>query len=591
MERNLPTIIDGTAGDDILEGTLGIDRIRGFGGDDVLRGYKGHDFLFGGVGNDNLSGGLGDDFLLGEAGNDLLNGDDGSDNLDGGAGNDQLFGGNGSDTLFGREGNDNLNGGTGTDYFDGGEGRDTVDFENEEFAITADLSQNFATYIDDAGEKVVEALINIENLRGTAFDDTLIGDDGNNVLFGNGGTDYLDGGEGFDSVSFTLEKFAINADLSQNRATYIDDAGVEVVETLLNIESLIGSAFDDRLIGDDGNNWLRGNGGVDYFDGGDGVDLVNFFNEKFGITADLSQERATYTNDAGVEIVETLINIENLVGTALDDILIGDDGNNWFRGNTGQDYFDGGAGVDTVGFDFEPFAITANLSQERATYINDAGVEVVETLINIERLIGTAFNDTLIGDEGDNLLRGEAGDDFLDGGDGIDSVSFLGSKAGVIADLNQGTATSVNQTEVDTLVNIELLTGSNFDDQLIGDAGNNTLGGLLGNDLLTGGAGADNFNFSSSNQGVDTITDFNSTEGDQIRVFVSGFGNDLTAGLLDAEVFNIGSAATNASDRFIYDDTSGALFFDPDGTGAIGQIQFAQLAVGVALTNSDIFAF
>ncbi|NEQ69759.1 MAG: calcium-binding protein, partial [Symploca sp. SIO2D2] len=146
-------------------------------------------------------------------------------------------------------------------------------------------------------------------------------------------------------------------------------------------------------------------------------------------------------------------------------------------------------------------------------------------------------------------------------------------------------------SEVDTLVNIESLTGSNFDDQLIGDAGNNTLLGLAGDDLLTGGAGADIFNFSSSNQGVDTITDFNSTQGDRIRVSASVFGGGLTVGVLDAEVFTIGSAATQASDRFIYDNTTGTLFFDPDGTGALGEIQFAQLAVGVALTNSDIFAF
>ncbi|NER26059.1 MAG: calcium-binding protein, partial [Symploca sp. SIO1C2] len=144
---------------------------------------------------------------------------------------------------------------------------------------------------------------------------------------------------------------------------------------------------------------------------------------------------------------------------------------------------------------------------------------------------------------------------------------------------------------VDTLVNIESLTGSNFDDHLIGDAANNTLWGLQGDDLLTGGADADNFNFGSSNQGIDTITDFNSIQGDQIRVSAKNFGGGLTVGVLDAEEFTIGSAATQASDRFIYDDTTGALFFDPDGTGAIAQIQFAQLAVGVALTNSDIFAF
>ncbi|NES01366.1 MAG: hypothetical protein F6J86_47710 [Symploca sp. SIO1B1] len=59
--------------------------------------------------------------------------------------------------------------------------------------------------------------------------------------------------------------------------------------------------------------------------------------------------------------------------------------------------------------------------------------------------------------------------------------------------------------------------------------------------------------------------------------------------MLDAEEFTIGSAATRASDRFIYNDTTGALFFDPDGTGTLAQVQFAELSGGFALTNSDIF--
>ncbi|NES18762.1 MAG: calcium-binding protein, partial [Symploca sp. SIO3E6] len=469
MDRNLPTIIDGTAGDDILEGTLGIDKISGFGGNDVLRGYDGHDFLFGGAGNDILYGGLGHDFLLGETGNDHLYGDDGSDNLDGGAGNDRLDGGDGSDILFGGEGRDNLYGGAGADYFDGGEGIDTVHFTYDKFAVNADLSQGSATYINDTGVEVVETLINIENLVGTAFDDVLIGDDGRNILYGNTGADYFDGGEGIDTVNFINEEFAITADLSQNRATHINDEGVEVVETLIDIEYLVGSNFDDVLIGDDGNNRLYGNAGADYFDGGEGIDFVHF-SENFAITADLSQNRATYINDAGVEVVETLINIENLVGTAFNDTLIGDDGNNSLRGNAGIDYFDGGAGIDTVNFAYEKYAITADLSQSRATYIDDAGVEVVETLINIESLVGTAFDDTLIGDDGSNVFNGSKGDD-----------------------------------------------------------------------LLTGGAGADKFNFSSFNQGIDTITDFDSTQGDRIQVSASGFGGGLTLGMLDTEEFTTGS--------------------------------------------------
>ncbi|NET56420.1 MAG: calcium-binding protein [Symploca sp. SIO2E6] len=590
MNRYLPTIINGTAGDDILEGTPGINKILGFGGNDVLRGNEGHDFLFGGVGNDTLSGGLGHDFLLGDTGNDRLYGDDGSDKLYGGAGNDLLGGGNGSDILVGGAGNDNLFGGTGADYFDGGEGIDTVHFTNDKFAITADLSQGRATYINDAGVEVVETLINIENLIGTAFDDVLIGDDGNNWLRGNAGADYFDGGEGVDTVSFN-EKFAINADLSQNRATYINDAGVEVVETLINIENLVGTAFDDILIGDDRNNVLYGSAGIDYFDGGEGIDTVHFVYDKFAITADLSQGLATYIDDAGVEVVETLINIENLVGTAFDDRLIGNESNNQLRGNGGADYFDGGAGIDSVAFANGKFAITADLSQNRASYIDDAGTEVVQTLINIENLGGTAFDDVLIGDDGNNRLQGNTGADYFDGGEGTDTVVF-NDKFAITADLSQNRATYIDDAGVEvveTLINIENLVGTAFNDTLIGDGGNNNLNGSKGDDLLTGGAGADKFNFSFFHQGIDTITDFNSTEGDRIRVSASGFGDALTAGVLDAEEFTIGSAATKASDRLIYNDATGALFFDPDGTGGLAQVQFAQLSGGVALTNSDIF--
>ncbi|NES22541.1 MAG: calcium-binding protein [Symploca sp. SIO3E6] len=591
MDRNLPRIINGTADNDTLEGTLGIDKILGFGGNDLLRGYKGHDFLFGGAGNDVLYGGLGHDFLLGETGNDRLYGDDGSDNLDGGAGNDRLDGGDGSDILLGGEGTDHLFGGAGVDYFDGGEGTDTVHFTYDKFAITADLSQNRATYINHAGVEVVETLVNIENLVGTAFDDVLIGDNGNNWLRGNAGIDYFDGGEGIDTVNFTHENFAVNVDLSQNRATYIDDAGVEVVETLINIENLVGTAFNDVLIGDDGNNWLQGNGGVDYFDGGEGIDIVSF-KGKFAITADLSQGHATYIDDAGVEIVETLINIESLIGTAFNDRLIGDDGNNWFRGNGGADYIDGGEGTDIVIFN-EKFAITADLSQDRATYTNDAGVEVVKTLINIENLGGSIFDDILIGDNGNNVLFGSAGIDYFDGGAGIDTVNFAYEKYAITADLSQSHATYINDAGVEvveTLINIENLGGTAFDDILIGDDGSNVFNASKGDDLLTGGAGADKFNFSFFDQGIDTITDFNSTQGDRIQVSASSFGGGLTLGMLDTEEFTIGSAATKVSDRLIYNDITGALFFDPDGTGVLAQVQFAQLSGGVALTHSDIFA-
>lgn len=85
---------------------------------------------------------------------------------------------------------------------------------------------------------------------------------------------------------------------------------------------------------------------------------------------------------------------------------------------------------------------------------------------------------------------------------------------------------------------------------------------------------------------MDTIRDFDVD--DAIKVSAASFGGGLTAGnAIASEQFVIGSAATDANHRFIY-NTSGALFFDVDGIGANGQVQTAQLAVGFAITNNHI---
>lgn len=73
------------------------------------------------------------------------------------------------------------------------------------------------------------------------------------------------------------------------------------------------------------------------------------------------------------------------------------------------------------------------------------------------------------------------------------------------------------------------------------------------------------------------------------EVSKAGFGGGLTTGAaITAAMFKIGARAGDASDRFIYNQNTGALFFDSDGTGTTGQIQFATLSTGLALTNVDI---
>lgn len=155
---------------------------------------------------------------------------------------------------------------------------------------------------------------------------------------------------------------------------------------------------------------------------------------------------------------------------------------------------------------------------------------------------GTANNDVLQGLSGNDTLRGKNGDDILDGGVGND-----------------------------------LLKGAQGRDTLNGRLGNDTLIGGTGDDILTGGAGQDFFQFLNVNEGIDTITDFNLVDNDRIRVSAAGFGGGLTTGRLDPSLLHIGSSATTAAHRFVYDINTGALFFDPDGNGAAVQTQFALL--------------
>jgi Ca2+-binding RTX toxin-like protein len=135
------------------------------------------------------------------------------------------------------------------------------------------------------------------------------------------------------------------------------------------------------------------------------------------------------------------------------------------------------------------------------------------------------------------------------------------------------------------------LYGKQGNDTLVGNAGNDILIGGFGNDILTGGAGADRFFRWRSTTGIDTITDFQVGE-DTLRVSANVFGGGLLQGaVLAAEQFTVGSGASDSSTRFIYAQTTGALFFDADGTGSLSQIQIAQLSTGLAMTNTDIFVF
>lgn len=143
------------------------DAINGNAGDDTLIGLSGRDHINGGAGNDTLFGGTGDD---------VLNGGTGTNHVNGGAGNDYIFAGGGNDTVV------------------GGAGYDTIDFANATNGVHVNLNAHTATGFGS------DTISGVEAVRGSAFNDVLIGDKGNNALDGGAGNDILRGGKGADTL-------------------------------------------------------------------------------------------------------------------------------------------------------------------------------------------------------------------------------------------------------------------------------------------------------------------------------------------------------------------------------------------------------
>ncbi len=177
-------------------GDSGTDLVTLTGGADVNTGTSGEDFIAGAAGNDTLSGGAGGDRLYGDGGDDTLNGGAGDDVLSGGDGADTLNGGAGADVLSGGDGDDILTGGAGADTLLGGSGNDTASYADSGSGVNINLNTGVVSGGDAAGD----SLTSIENLTGSAFADTLIGNGDVNVFTGNAGDDTFQGLGGADTL-------------------------------------------------------------------------------------------------------------------------------------------------------------------------------------------------------------------------------------------------------------------------------------------------------------------------------------------------------------------------------------------------------
>ena len=593
--------IMGGAFNDTLSGLGGDDRLVGNGGDDTLEGGTGDDTLDGGQGSDTASyasagigvtvsvalagdqftGGAGLDNLvsienlIGSAYDDVLTGDGTANVLEGGAGNDTLDGGSGTDvasyagagsgvtvnlvsagaqatlgagtdalisiegligsgfddtltagatgsSLSGGGGGDILVGGAGNDTLDGGAGTDTASYAGAGSGVAVSLSLAGPQATLGAG---TDTLISIEGLIGSGFDDTLGAGAGDNTL---------DGGAGTDTASFAGAGAGVTVSLAMAGAQATLGAGTD---TLISIEALIGSGFADTLTaavagsflsGGGGADTLLGGAGSDTLDGGSGADTASYAGAGSGVMVSLSQSGAQATIGGGTD---TLISIEGLIGSGFDDALTaaatgsslsGAGGNDTLVGGAGGDTLDGGSGTDTATFAGAGSGVSVNLSLAGPQATVGAGTD---TLNSIEVLIGSGFDDTLtaaaagsslIGGGGDDTLFGGAGNDTLAGGSGIDTASYVGAGSGVTVSLALAGPQATLGAGADTLISIENLRGSSFNDLLAGDGGANLVSGGAGADTINGGAGADTLTGSAGDDhfvfaldaGADVVTDF-----------------------------------------------------------------------------------
>ena len=174
-----------------------------------------------------------------------------------------ILGSTSTDRFRGGQGNDSLDGGAGTS--------DMVDYAN--LAASQAVSVNLASGRANDGQGGTDTLISIEQVRGTAGNDTIIGDGVDNIFRGNAGSDSLDGGAGTGDVAdYAFATSAVSVNLTTGRA----NDGQGGTDTLANIERVWGSAFADTLIGGAGNDVLRGNAGNDSLEGGSGADHFIF---------------------------------------------------------------------------------------------------------------------------------------------------------------------------------------------------------------------------------------------------------------------------------------------------------------------------
>ncbi|GGH05244.1 hypothetical protein GCM10007420_22150 [Glycocaulis albus] len=603
-------------GDNIFVGGSGDDTIYGGSGHDWIQGGYGDDYLYGGNGNDVIIGGLGYDRIYGQNGDDYLVAGVGSTNtyMRGGAGNDTLVLDGIVGTHLGEAGDDTFivtgtkgyrgwaRGGYDTDD----NGSDTVSYERVDRGLKLDMAyrpsswdghsnaiyahaatRRFRAYDMEGGssEFIDLRVSQIDNVTGTQFGDELWGDDGanvlrglagddflygragNDILEGGAGADYLHGGGGSDTASYKHSRSAVWLDLESQEYFGGDAEG----DTLVSIEWLRGSDFDDtmfgkngqanRLYGGRGDDWFVASSGNDQYHGEAGFDTVDYSDMSSAITVNLAANTGS-----GAAAGHKFYSIEHIVGTDFNDVITMDGGDNYIQGGKGDDILYGGAGLDTYIYYLGDGNDTIYETENGGGYdtLVMLGMNWADLTITFPAHSNGRNAAMLVSVSGGGSVRSVNNQYYWeDPQAGIDALDVGGVGAVDISRINWGTGGN-NQ-------NNTLYGRSDKSDIIMGYAGNDiaytagsaggheTNGNLIwmgrGNDTVYASVGDDEYIFDRGD-GIDTIYDSGGDDRIQFGpgvmaddVIYEVVGNDFVIGLREAG--NPELLASQVSDRII----------------------------------------
>ena len=232
---------------------------------------------------------------------------------------DRVWGGDGNDNISTGDHNDFVNGGSGADIMDGGTNdtnflfNDRLSYEGSSASVDIDLSTGTASSGDAEGD----IFTNFEDIEGSSHNDTLIGDENDNIIEGGAGADYLDGGSSGangDMLDYQGSDSAVSIDLRLATASGGDAEG----DYITDFENLRGSAYNDTLNGDDNHNIIIGGAGSDVMNGKNGNDTFIINTDDLSdtdiIDGGLHDDAIEFINNGSIDLSTiNASNIEHLI--------------------------------------------------------------------------------------------------------------------------------------------------------------------------------------------------------------------------------------------------------------------------------------